>query len=56
MDFGNVWSIASKDFSIFFKKKGIVISVILLPLLTAFGLSLVLHYAIDQPTFQQLIF
>jgi ABC-type Na+ efflux pump permease subunit len=45
MDLRNVWTIATKDFSIFSKKKGIMYSVILFPLLVSIGLPLVVRFA-----------
>lgn len=44
MDFENIWVIATKDFGVFFRKKGILLSIIILPLSVAFGLPLVLLY------------
>jgi ABC-2 type transport system permease protein len=38
MDLLNVWTVAAKDFSLFFKKKGMVLSIILLPLIVSIGL------------------
>ena len=52
MDFDNVWTIASKDFSIFFRKKNILIPVVLLHLLASIGFSLILYYVIDQSFFR----
>lgn len=48
MDFENIWVIASKDFSIFFRKKGILLSIIIFPLCVAFGLPLVLLYITNK--------
>jgi len=45
MDLQNVWTVATKDFSIFTKKKSIMYSVILFPLLVSIGLPLVIHFA-----------
>jgi ABC-2 type transport system permease protein len=45
MDLQNVWTVATKDFSIFIKKKSMMYSVILFPLLVSIGLPLVIHYA-----------
>jgi hypothetical protein len=45
MDLQNVWTVATKDFGIFTKKKSIMYSVILFPLLVAIGLPMVVHFA-----------
>lgn len=45
MDLQNVWIVAAKDFSIFTKKKSIMYSVILFPLLVSIGLPLVIRFA-----------
>jgi ABC-2 type transport system permease protein len=45
MDFQNVWTVATKDFSIFTKKKSILYLVILFPLLVSIGLPLIVHFA-----------
>jgi ABC-2 type transport system permease protein len=45
MDLQNVWTVATKDFAIFTKKKSIMYSVILFPLLVSIGLPLVVHFA-----------
>lgn len=44
MDLQNVWTVATKDFSIFTKKKSIMYSFILFPLLVSIGLPLVIHF------------
>ena len=45
MDLQNVWTIASKDLGIFLKKKSILYSTILFPLIAAIGLPLVVEFA-----------
>jgi ABC-2 type transport system permease protein len=45
MDLQNAWTVATKDFSIFTKKKSIMYSVILFPLLVSIGLPLVIRFA-----------
>jgi ABC-2 type transport system permease protein len=45
MDLQNVWTVATKDFSIFTKKKSIMYSVILFPLFVSIGLPLVIRFA-----------
>lgn len=45
MDSQNVWTVVTKDFSIFTKKKSIMYSVILFPLLISIGLPLVIRFA-----------
>ncbi len=45
MDLHNVWTVASKDLSIFFTKKSILYSTILFPVVAAIGLPLVIEFA-----------
>jgi ABC-type Na+ efflux pump permease subunit len=45
MDLRNLWTVAIKDFSIFIKKKSIIYSVILFPLLVSIGLPSVIGFA-----------
>lgn len=45
MDLQNVWTIASKDLGIFLKKKSILYSTILFPLIAAIGLPIVIEFA-----------
>lgn len=45
MDLGNVWTVASKDFSIFRKKKSIIYSLIGFQLFVSIGLPLIVRFA-----------
>ena len=45
MDLQNVWTIANKDLGTFIKKKSILYSTILFPLIAAIGLPLVVEFA-----------
>jgi ABC-2 type transport system permease protein len=45
MDLQNVWAIASKDLGTFIKKKSILYSTILFPVIAAIGLPLVIQFA-----------
>ncbi len=45
MDLRNVWTVASKDFKVFRKKRNVIYSTILFPLLVAVGMPLVVRYA-----------
>lgn len=45
MDFQNAWIVAAKDLAVFLKKKTILYSIILFPLLVSIGLPLVVRFA-----------
>jgi ABC-2 type transport system permease protein len=45
MNTQNVWTVASKDLSIFLKKKSILYSTVLFPVIAAIGLPVVIEYA-----------
>ena len=49
MDLANAWTIASKDFSIFRKKKSVLYSLIALPLFVSIGLPAFIQILITRP-------
>ena len=44
MNGANVWTIATKDMSLFIKKRSIIISTLIIPFVLAIGLPLLLLY------------
>lgn len=45
MDLGNAWTVALKDFKVFRKKKNVIYSTVLFPLIVAVGIPVITHYA-----------
>ena len=48
MDFENVWTVATKDFSLLRTKKTIVYTLIALPLVTSIGLSAIIWLVVTR--------
>ena len=52
MRFSKSWIVASKDFAIFTKKKNIIYSIVIIPLMLSFLLPAIMAYAERKSTFQ----